>query len=218
MADVGVGIADIDGVATGGPTPMEVSHYLGIAPRWVDNTIVGGCTFMLHVRHAAAAIASGAATTVLITHGEPGRSRLGMQRYSAMVTDTASGQFEAPYGALPPYATFTVPALRFLHERGMSRTDLAEVVVAQREWAMRTPRAFRRPHRDACRPPRPDAGGRRGGSGNALRPVERGDGDIARPAPARPRAGGAVAAPVALAQVRPGRVHSAVPPRDPLRP
>jgi acetyl-CoA acetyltransferase len=37
-----------------------------------------------------------------------------------------------------------VPALRFLHERGMGRRDLAEVVVAQREWAIGNPRAFRR--------------------------------------------------------------------------
>ncbi len=144
LADAGLRTTDIDGVATGGPLPMEVSHYLGITPRCVDSTMVGGCSFMLHVRHAAAAIAAGAATNVLITHGEAGRSRVGMSRYSGMVTDTASGQFEAPYGALMPYATFTVPALRFLHERGMSRTDLAEVVVAQREWAMLNPRAFRR--------------------------------------------------------------------------
>ena len=144
LRDAGLGIADVDGLATAGPMPMEVSHYLGIRPRWIDGTMVGGCSFMLHVRHAASAIASGAATTVLITHGESGRSRVGMQRFSAMATDTASGQFEMPYGALPSYATFTVPALRFLHERGMSRTDLADVVVAQREWALRTPRAFRR--------------------------------------------------------------------------
>jgi len=144
LADAGLSPADIDGLATGGPLPMEVSHYLGITPRWVDSTMVGGCSFMLHVRHAAAAIAAGAATTVLITHGESGRSRIGMSRYSGMVTDTASGQFEVPYGSLLPYATFTVPALRFLHDRGMSRTDLAEVVVAQREWAMLNPRAFRR--------------------------------------------------------------------------
>ena len=144
IKDAGVEAGEIDGLATGGPLPMEVSHYLGIRPRWVDSTMVGGCSFMLHVRHAAAAIAAGAATTVLITHGESGRSRLGMQRYAAMATDSASGQFEAPYGALMPYATFTVPALRFLHDRGMSRTDLAEVVVAQREWAIQNPRAFRR--------------------------------------------------------------------------
>ena len=144
LADAGLTTADIDGVATGGPMPMEVSHYLGITPAWVDGTMVGGCSFMLHVRHAAAAIAAGAATTVLITHGESGRSRVGMSRYAVRAPDTVSGQFEVPYGALMPFATFTVPALRFLHERGMSRTDLAEVVVAQRQWAAGNPRAFRR--------------------------------------------------------------------------
>jgi len=144
LADAGLTTADIDGVATGGPMPMEVSHYLGITPAWVDGTMVGGCSFMLHVRHAAAAIASGAATTVLVTHGESGRSRVGMSRYAVRAPDTVSGQFEVPYGALMPFATFTVPALRFLHERGMSRTDLAEVVVAQRQWAAGNPRAFRR--------------------------------------------------------------------------
>ncbi|MFD3585404.1 thiolase [Streptomyces sp. NPDC058683] len=144
LADAGLEPPDIDGLATAGPMPMEVSHYLGVTPRWVDGTMVGGCSFMLHVRHAAAAIAAGAATTVLITHGESGRSRIGMSRYEAMAPDSVSGQFEVPYGALMPYATFTVPALRFLHDRGMSRTDLAEVVVAQREWAGRNPRAFRR--------------------------------------------------------------------------
>jgi hypothetical protein len=33
--------------------------YLGLTPKWVDGTAVGGCSFMIHVRHAAAAIASG---------------------------------------------------------------------------------------------------------------------------------------------------------------
>jgi acetyl-CoA acetyltransferase len=143
LADAGLTTADIDGIATAGPLPMEVSHYLGITPSWVDGTMVGGCSFMLHVRHAAAAIAAGAATTVLVTHGESGRSRVGMSRYAGGAAETVSGQFEAPYGALMPYATFTVPALRFLHDRGMSRTDLARVVVTQREWAVGNPRAFR---------------------------------------------------------------------------
>jgi len=42
-------------------------HYLGITPTWVDGTSVGGCSFMLHVRHAAAAIEAGLCKTVLIT-------------------------------------------------------------------------------------------------------------------------------------------------------
>jgi acetyl-CoA acetyltransferase len=143
LADAGLAAADVDGVATAGPLPLEVSHHLGITPRWLDGTMVGGCSFMLHVRHAAAAIAAGEASVVLITHGESGRSRVGVGAYRANPA-SAQGQFEAPFGALAPYATFTVPAQRFLHERGMSRRDLAEVVVAQREWAVDNPRAFRR--------------------------------------------------------------------------
>jgi acetyl-CoA acetyltransferase len=143
LADAGLAAADVDGVATAGPLPLEVSHHLGITPRWLDGTMVGGCSFMLHVRHAAAAIAAGEASVVLITHGESGRSRVGVGAYRTNPA-SAQGQFEAPFGALAPYATFTVPALRFLYERGMSRRDLAEVVVAQREWAVDNPRAFRR--------------------------------------------------------------------------
>src|ERR1700754_77825 len=131
LAAAGLTAADVDGVATAGPLPLEVSHHLGITARWLDGTMVGGCSFMLHVRHAAAAIAAGAADVVLVTHGESGRSRVGTGQYRRNGS-SAQGQFEAPFGAVTPYSTFTVPAMRFLHERGMSRRDLAEVVVAQR--------------------------------------------------------------------------------------
>ena len=70
MADAGLKPSDIDGVATAGETPVTITHYLGITPKWVDGTAVGGCSFMIHVRHAAAAIKSGLSKTVLITHGE----------------------------------------------------------------------------------------------------------------------------------------------------
>ena len=143
LSDAGLTAADVDGVATAGPLPLEVSHYLGIMPRWLDGTAVGGCSFMLHVRHAAAAIAAGAAEIVLITHGQSGRSRVGMPASQPSPASPA-GQFENPFGSMTPYSTFTVPAMRFLHDRGMSRHDLAEVVVAQREWATANPRAFRR--------------------------------------------------------------------------
>jgi acetyl-CoA acetyltransferase len=98
---------------------------------------------MLHVRHAAAAIASGAAEVVLVTHGESGRSRVGAPPYQANSASVV-GQFENPYGAQTPYSTFTLPALRFLHDRGLTREHLAHVVVAQRSWALDNPRAMRR--------------------------------------------------------------------------
>ncbi len=75
LADAGLTAADIDGVATAGESPTAIAHYLGITPKWVDGTQVGGCSFMIHVRHAVAAIQQGLCETVLITHGESGRSR-----------------------------------------------------------------------------------------------------------------------------------------------
>lgn len=143
LRDAGLTAADVDGVATAGPFAMDVSHHLGVTPRWLDGTNVGGCSFLLHVRHAAAAIAAGAATTVLITHGESGRSHVGVTPF-AFGPSSPAGQFEMPYGAMVPYSAFTVPAMRFLHDRGMGPADLAQVVVAQREWAAKNPRAFRR--------------------------------------------------------------------------
>lgn len=143
LDDAGLTVDDIDGLSTAGPTPFEVAHHLGARARWLDGTDVGGCSFLMHVRHAAAAIAAGAADVVLITHGESGRS--GVARYeTCMGPASLVGQFEHPYGAQAAYASFTVPALRFLEERGMTIEDLAEVVVAQRGWAVSNPRALRR--------------------------------------------------------------------------
>src|SRR5437879_11162037 len=70
IADAGLKLSDIDGFATAVETPQQICHYLGITPTWVDGTSVGGCSFMLHVRHAAAAIEAGLCKTVLITHAE----------------------------------------------------------------------------------------------------------------------------------------------------
>jgi 3-oxoacyl-[acyl-carrier-protein] synthase III len=56
MKDCGLKPKDIDGIACASETPVQLAHYLGITPTWVDGTAVGGCSFMIHVRHAAAAI------------------------------------------------------------------------------------------------------------------------------------------------------------------
>jgi 3-oxoacyl-[acyl-carrier-protein] synthase III len=41
MADAGLKPSDIDGVATAGETPVTITHYLGITPKWVDGTADG---------------------------------------------------------------------------------------------------------------------------------------------------------------------------------
>jgi acetyl-CoA acetyltransferase len=57
-----------------------------------------------------------------------------------------AGQFETPYGTLGPTTTFTIPALRYMKEYGLTHEQLAYVAVAQRRWAAKNPRAtFRDP-------------------------------------------------------------------------
>ena len=142
MADAGLKPSDIDGVACAGISPVELAHSLGITPTWVDGTSVGGCSFMLHVRHAAAAINEGLCTTVLITHGESGRSRVGGGgRFGGGGGSSLAGQFEGPFGAAGPPTMFTIPVLRYLKTFGLSQEDLAHVAVVQREWAGKNPRA-----------------------------------------------------------------------------
>ena len=145
LKDAGLKPSDIDGVATAGETPTTVAHYLGITPTWVDGTAVGGCSFMIHVRHAAAAINEGLCTTALITHGESGKSRVAATPRPTSPGSLA-GQFEAPFGVMGPPTKFTMPVLRYMKTYGITEEQLAMVAVVQREWAARNPRAtFKEP-------------------------------------------------------------------------
>jgi acetyl-CoA acetyltransferase len=139
LRDAGLTPRDIDGVATAGEAPTAVAFHLGITPTWVDGTSVGGCSFMLHVRHAAAAINEGLCDTVLITHGESGKSNVGRSAFRG--GSPLAQQFEAPYGPMGPPTLFTIPALRYMKTYGVREEQLAMVAVVQREWAGKNPRA-----------------------------------------------------------------------------
>src|SRR5436190_13194936 len=118
LKDAGLKPSDIDGVATAGASPVELAHYLGITPTYADGTSVGGCSFMLHVRHAAAATNEGLCNTVLLTHGESGKSNVG--RSAFRVGTALAAQFEMPYGPVGPPTLFTLPALRYMKRYGVS--------------------------------------------------------------------------------------------------
>ena len=105
--------------------------------------MVGGCSNLVHLRHAMTAIEGGQCDVVLIAHGESGRSGIGTGMFRPP-PDGWQGQFELPFGTMGPMTLLTLGTLRFLRDRGLDRSTLAQVVVAQRDWAARNPRALRR--------------------------------------------------------------------------
>jgi acetyl-CoA acetyltransferase len=144
LADAGLKKSDIDAVFTSGRNmALDVPEYLGIRPRFVGGTQVGGCSFILHVEHAMAAINAGLCEVALITHGESGYSRIAMPA-PRWGDDSTNNQFELPYGPSGPATGYGMLATRHMHEFGTTSAQLAEVAVATRKWAALNPKAAMR--------------------------------------------------------------------------
>lgn len=149
IKDCGIDKNHIDGIAST-INPAILAHYLGIVPRWLDNTSVGGTSFLIQVRHAAAAIAMGMCDTVLVAMGQSGRSRVGEVAAGARTMGGTTmdisypGQFESVFGAYSAATLFGLGFLRYMHETGTTHGQLASVAVAQRKWSSKVPRAMMR--------------------------------------------------------------------------
>jgi acetyl-CoA acetyltransferase len=144
LADAGLKKSDIDAVFTSGRNMAnDVPEYLGIRPRFIGGTQVGGCSFILHVEHAMAAINAGLCEVALITHGESGYSRIAMPA-ARWGDDSTNSQFELPYGISGPATGYGMLATRHMHEYGTTSEQLAEVAVATRKWATMNPKAAMR--------------------------------------------------------------------------
>jgi acetyl-CoA acetyltransferase len=142
VRDAGLKITDVDGIFTAGQhSPALLGEALGITPRYVDGTSVGGCSFMILVEHAVAALHHHLCNVAVVSHGESGRSGVGVTR----TRDTSiSGQYEIPYGfgAAPTY--FGLITTRHMHEYGTTLEQWAQVAVSTRAWAALNPKAMYR--------------------------------------------------------------------------
>ncbi|MCR9259778.1 MAG: hypothetical protein NXH95_08660 [Pseudomonadaceae bacterium] len=142
----GIPISRIDGVfSTGWST--ELCEHLGITPKYIDTTAVGGCSFEMHVHHAMAAIHAGIIDIALVSHGENGHSR-------RKIGGGGSGNYGAGAGALSPAAEMTMAygltgapsnyahaMVRHMHRYGTAREDYAHIAKVTRDWATLNPRA-----------------------------------------------------------------------------
>lgn len=146
LDDAGIALSEVDGLFSAGGgygITLQLAEYLGIHPTYTDSTSVGGSSFVIHVEHAAAAIATGLIDVALIVHGETGASG---QRRNRVPQDpwSAAAQFEAPYHVGPPPSVYSLAAVRHMHQYGTTSEQLAEIAVATRKWAMLNPKAMMR--------------------------------------------------------------------------
>ena len=71
LEDAGLGKNDIDGYFCAGDAPglgpLSMADYMGLKLRHMDSTDTGGSSYLVHVGHAAEAIAAGKCSVALIT-------------------------------------------------------------------------------------------------------------------------------------------------------
>lgn len=150
LADSGLDRSVIDGFGSAGLgtlAPAEVAEYLGLKPRWVDSTAVGGATWEVMAAHAADAIAAGRAGAVLLVYGSTARADIKARRRTSNLSFGGRGplQFEVPYGHTL-IAKYAMAARRHMHEYGTTLEQLAAVAVQARANAAGNPDAmFRDP-------------------------------------------------------------------------
>ncbi|MCT9069772.1 thiolase [Cupriavidus gilardii] len=145
----GMSMREIDGIATAsvGATMwvMPVAEYLGIHPKFVDSTMIGGSSFVAHMLPAMLALEAGVCDAVLVCYGSNQRTSTVGRAGIAKVRSVLDPQpYENPYQPMQPITSYALAAARHMHQYGTTREHLAEVAVAARKWAQLNPDALMR--------------------------------------------------------------------------
>jgi acetyl-CoA acetyltransferase len=149
VADAGMNMRDIDGLATcsSGATmwSMPTAEYLGMRPRFIHSTMLGGSSFIAHIMPAMLALNSGQCDAVLVCYGSTQKTGNFSRKGMVDAARQADPQpFEHAYSPLQPITSYALAAQRHMHQFGTTRTHLSEVAVAARKWAQLNPEAAKR--------------------------------------------------------------------------
>jgi len=149
LDDAGLSRDDVDGYFCAGDAPglgpLSMLDYLGLRVRHVDTTETGGSSYVIHVAHAAQAIAAGKCDVALITLA-------GRPRAEGMATGTAPRSYSGPAPDVPfelPFAPtvvnqYAMCAMRHMYEHGTTSAQLAWIKVAASHHAQHNPHALLR--------------------------------------------------------------------------
>ena len=148
LEDAGLTKDDIDGYFCAGDAPganaFSMANYMNLKLRHFDTTDCGGSSYLVHVGHAAEAIALGKCNVALITlAGRPnseGSSGTQVRERGSYLPDAP---FEIPYGPVT-VNLYAMVAMRHMHEYGTTSEQLAWVKVAASHHAQHNPNAMLR--------------------------------------------------------------------------
>jgi acetyl-CoA C-acetyltransferase len=148
IEDAGLTKDDIDGYFCAGDAPganvWSMANYMNLKLRHVDSTDMGGCSYLVHVAHAAQAIAAGKCNVALVTlAGRPNSEGSSGTQVRDRGVNLPDAPFEMPYSPVT-VNLYAMVAMRHMYEYGTTSEQLAWVKVAASHHAQYNPNAMLR--------------------------------------------------------------------------
>jgi len=147
VADAGIDLEQVDGLVTCNSMAEPymyhaeaVAEYLQMFPRYCISANAGGATTFSGIRHAAAAILTGACNTVVVALADCLRTGLSREQAKKIQSSNGHPQFETPYGATVP-AFYALIARAYMDRYGATSEQFAAVAVNARRHAALNPAA-----------------------------------------------------------------------------
>lgn len=150
LGDAGLEAKDIDGIVTytiDNNDEVSLMRALGIRDlKYSVRLPMGGGGSAMTLHHACAAVASGAASTVVIWRAMNERSeyRFGQPKEApsgSRINDMTFTIWGIPYGLQFPGACSALGFQRYMNKYGVTNADLGQIVVQQRAYAATNPLA-----------------------------------------------------------------------------
>ena len=145
LEDAGLKWSDVDGLYDAndgeGGGGLGLAPYLGLHPRVIDTTSVGGTSYEFQVAHALRDIAAGRVNVAVLSYGSKAASqRIPIGTGGPRGAGNWQANMENPYGSTL-ISNYAMVAKRHMHEYGTKSEQLAEIAVTTRAHAMRNPQA-----------------------------------------------------------------------------
>ena len=150
LNDAGLDVDDVDGIVRFEMDAIDdvaLTQHLGFKNlRFMSETGYGGAGANAAVYHAAAAVASGMANTVICYRALNERSGVRYGQAAAWMRDIVGGfaAFQMPWGLLTPAQAFALFARRHMIAFGTTSEQFGAVSVTSRRHATLNPRAMMR--------------------------------------------------------------------------